>query len=662
MNTVLDDNMTLCLANGERIKLKVEMKCLFEVMDLSTASPATVSRIGVVYMTPSDLGYMPYVKSWLWGPASTAPEGMPDNLKTYLYDLIDKNLPPALKWQRKKCKEPVECVDIQLCTSLTQLVQTLFTKEKGANFEDEATGKKQLDKLFAFCLTWSVGGSINPISWQDFDYFIKELFETNGLDVRMPPQDTVYDYFVSLEENEFKNWKTIVTAFEPVPDMSYFEMVVPTADTVRFSFIMKNLIEINKPVFVTGVTGTGKTTVISKLLEQLAPLKEDGGMGITSIPVNFSAQTASLVVQMTIEAKMEKKRKNLMGAAANRKCVIFVDDVNMPITETYGAQPPVELLRQYLDHKGFFDRDKLFWKDVVDTLLITCAAPPGGGRSAVTPRFVRHHNVLCMPAASNHALELIFTSILEAHVKKFDKSVTDLTKGAVLATMEVYESISKELLPTPAKFHYSFNLRDISKVFQGMLMITSTKCADSETFCNLWAHEACRVFYDRLINEDDQEWFKIKVVELLSRHMRMSTDVETQFEKQSVIFCDFMKPGAEKKLYEKASDTKKVLKLLNDNLDEYNMTFPTTMNLVFFQDAIEHVCRLSRILKQPRGNAMLVGVGGSGKQSTTRIAAFVAGYECCQIEISRGYGIEQVRARAKRAQKRRRRRVARPFR
>ncbi len=62
MNTVLDDNKMLCLANSERIKLTPYVHMLFEVSDLAVASPATVSRCGMVYVDPEDLGWLPFVK------------------------------------------------------------------------------------------------------------------------------------------------------------------------------------------------------------------------------------------------------------------------------------------------------------------------------------------------------------------------------------------------------------------------------------------------------------------------------------------------------------------------------------------------------------------------------------------------------------------------
>lgn len=86
-----------------------------------------------------------------------------------------------------------------------------------------------------------------------------------------------------------------------------------------------------------------------------------------------------------------------------------------------------------------------------------------------------------------------------------------------------------------SRFHYTFNLRDISKVFQGFLMITASRCTTVETAVRLWAHECSRVFYDRLINREDQQWFEDLVVELLPRYLKASANscCRTKKERQS---------------------------------------------------------------------------------------------------------------------------------
>ncbi len=91
-------------------------------------------------------------------------------------------------------------------------------------------------------------------------------------------------------------------------------------------------------------------------------------------------------------------------------------------------------------------------------------------------------------------------------------------------------------------------------------------------------------------------------------------------------------------LYEEVKDLAALVPTIEEYLSDYNAESKTPMKLVMFLDAIEHVSRISRVLRQPQGNALLFGVGGSGRQSLTRLAAFISDYELFQIEISKGYG------------------------
>jgi len=90
-------------------------------------------------------------------------------------------------------------------------------------------------------------------------------------------------------------------------------------------------------------------------------------------------------------------------------------------------------------------------------------------------------------------------------------------------------------------------------------------------------------------------------------------------------------------------DMPKILKSLNGFLEEYNISSSIKMNLVFFEDAVLHIIKILRALRQPRGNIMLIGVGGSGKQSLIKLASYVYGMDFKQIEIVKGYGVKEFR-------------------
>ncbi|KAL8212346.1 UNVERIFIED_CONTAM: Dynein heavy chain 1, axonemal [Gekko kuhli] len=350
----------------------------------------------------------------------------------------------------------------------------------------------------------------------------------------------------------------------------------------------------------------------------------------------------------------------------------------MPALETYGAQPPIELLRQWMDHHGWYDRKQIgTFKKLVDINFVCAMGPPGGGRNAITPRLTRHFNYLSFTEMEDSSKKKIFSTILGSWMAGC-LAVEHLNEPLVDATIRVYSTVTSQLLPTPAKSHYTFNLRDLSKVFQGMLMAEPAKIMDKLLLLRLWYHETCRVFRDRLVNEEDRTWFD----DLMKT---MMLEWETTFDEvvpfQPLLYGDFMMPGADVKLYELIESKETLIQVIEEYMEEYNQINTTKMKLVLFMDAMEHICRITRILRQALGNALLLGVGGSGRQSLTKLASHIpdlqlsgikngldqrmwlqlqlppkcslsekaedltrgADYECFQIELSKNYGMPEWR-------------------
>jgi len=88
-------------------------------------------------------------------------------------------------------------------------------------------------------------------------------------------------------------------------------------------------------------------------------------------------------------------------------------------------------------------------------------------------------------------------------------------------------------------------------------------------------------------------------------------------------------------------------KVLTNSLDDYNLSNTNKMNLVLFEDALEHILRISRCLRSPRGHIMLIGVGGSGKQSLLRLSSYMRQMEYKSIEITKNFGPEQFKDKMK---------------
>ena len=640
MNSVMDDNKMLTLASNERIPLKSYMRMIFEIRDLKYATPATVSRAGILYIS-MDGGsqWRSIVGSWV---RSRPEELLEDPDREKIHAMFERYLPDTLKYFATSLEGVVNFNDVSIVLSTIKFLDVILNRNI---VMDEAT----LETAFVFCLIWGCG-SILTISDDGTDYktMFSNWFRTKFKAVKIPSRDTIFDYWLDPKTNKFESWKACPSFREVEFDSTVSNMIevtVPTPETASVSYWMDMLVKNGNNVMLAGGAGTGKTQLVNGMLSTLKP------EAFISCSVNMNYYSSASILLTSLETPLQKRTGSLFGPPGSAKLIYFVDDLNLPMVDKYGTQSAISLIRQHIDYGHWYDMQKLTVKNVADCNYVA-ALNPTAGSFHIDPRLQRHFTTFAVNMPSASSLMTIYETFLAGHLTSqgFNTTVSAVTSSLIKAALSVHKEVTENFRKTAANFHYEFNIRHIANVFQGLLVSIPGNFKEMDKFVYLWMHESERVYGDRLVNYDDQNRFK-NILATQAKRAFPACDVNKFYltgggvKADPLMFCHFADgaTSGEDLIYDQALNLEDVRHTLETALTEYNET-NVEMNLVLFDDALLHIARIVRIIKQSGGHALLVGVGGMGKQSLSRLSSFICGYNLMQILVNQTYGIQDFKA------------------
>jgi dynein heavy chain len=562
-------------------------------------------------------------------------------------DYINRNLAPVMNLSR-----------VGLTTSFGHLFRGLT---EGKECIDIGTDTElRIERIFVFCLAWTVGGCFGVDDRHKFDEWLRQIDTTGKAMPECGPHETIYEYFVN-NKGEWQVWTPPKWTYPTTETLDFSNLLVPTMDSTRASYNIFHMHKQKKAVCMVGGEGTAKTSTALMFFGSL-----DASQMLVK-RVNFSSATTPFMAQQAVEVELEKRGGKNFGPPGGRAMTIFVDDISMPEINTWGDQPTLEMVRLIVEYNGFYflDKDKRGdFKQCEDLQFMGAMQIPGGGKNDVPNRLKRNFFIFNMVLPSIVSINDMYGQMLKGRfpIKDNETNTMDVVNKLTSGTIALWRTMQQKMLPTPAKFHYIFNLRELSRVFQG-IMLTPSECMKTGgfrceqkmkdavfegggvTLLRIWKHECERVFSDKLTNLKDKAtykgWMEAQIIETFGEElseMSQSPFYMVNFLRPDVLDEDGGVLEDAPKVYEPGGNLEEIRPVVLEFLDRYNYENPSKkMELVLFNDALEHMLRINRLMEMPRGSGLLVGVGGSGKQSLVRLSSFISRCKNFQITLTKSY-------------------------
>ncbi|XP_028159307.1 dynein heavy chain, cytoplasmic isoform X3 [Ostrinia furnacalis] len=660
LNSVLDDNKLLTLPNGERLSLPPNVRVMFEVQDLKYATLATVSRCGMVWFSQDVLTTEMIFENYLMRLRNIPLEdGEEDSFSIVMaaptaggdQNATENILSPALQTQRDvaailqplffgdglvvKCLERAASLDHimdftrhRALSSLHSMLNRGVRNILGYNRQhpDFPVTNEQLEayvpKWLVYSLLWSFAGDAKLKDRNELGDFIR-----SASTMQLPncgANQHIIDFEVSIT-GEWVPWSAKVPQIEvETHKVAAPDVVVPTLDTVRHEALLYTWLAEHKPLVLCGPPGSGKTMTLFSALRALPDMEVVG--------LNFSSATTPELLLKTFDHYCEyRKTPNgvvLAPVQLGKWLVLFCDEINLPDMDQYGTQRVISFLRQLLEHKGFYRASDHSWVHLERIQFVgACNPPTDPGRKPLSHRLLRHVPVIYVDYPGETSLEQIYGTFTRAMLRMqpaLRGYAEPLTQAMVKLYLASQERFTQDMQP-----HYVYSPREMTRWVRGICeAIRPLDNLSVEGLVRLWAHEALRLFQDRLVEDSERQWTDENIDNVAMRFFPgINRD---QALERPILYSNWL--------------SKDYVPVNRDQLREYvkarlKVFYEEELDvpLVLFDEVLDHVLRIDRIFRQPQGHLLLIGVSGAGKTTLSRFVAWMNGLSIFQIKVHNKY-------------------------
>ncbi len=628
---MLDDNKLLTLPNGERLNLPPNVRIMFEVEHLRYATLATVSRCGMIWFSEDIVEpamiYRQYLNSLAAVPLDADDDETPSFTGRRAEDGTDaSSINLSTQKQIATVLEPYFS-DGELVTSAleyasgiehimdfttTRALNTLFSLlnktvrnvlEYNSHHSDFPLSAEQVEqyvtKRFLVSIIWAFSGDARLDLRAGLGHF---LSQRTGVD--LPPLiggTSLIDFDVQIATGEWSAWASKVPQIEIEPHtVTASDVVVPTVDTVRHEEVLYSWLSEHKPLMLCGPPGSGKTMTLFSALRKLPDMEIVG--------LNFSSATTPELILKTFEQYCEyRKTPNgvlLAPIQLGRWLVVFCDEINLPATDKYGTQRVISFIRQLVECGGFWRTTDMSWVKLERIQFVgACNPPTDPGRVPLSHRFLRHAPLIMVDYPGEISLKQIYGTYTRA-VLKVVPNLRPYTEPLTDAMVDFYLA-SQRRFTTDIQAHYVYSPRELTRWVRGIYeAIRPLEILTVEGLVRVWAHEALRLFQDRLVAEEERLWTDENIDATAMTHFPTINKDEALV--RPILFSNWTSkyyiPVDREVLREYTKQRLRVF--YEEELD---------VPLVLFNDVLDHVLRIDRVFRQVQGHLLLIGVSGSGK-------------------------------------------------